>query len=103
METIKKQSIEHSIRENFKIYPESYPLQEANNGISPTEDAISSLVSWVENEFENDNDPSKGSINEWFDIAADTFFNFFELCDGDFDEPGSTLNYLTETINQYKK
>jgi hypothetical protein len=103
METIKQQSIEHSLRENFKIYPENYPLQEVNGGISPTEDAISALVSWVENEFENDNDPIKGSINEWFDIAACAFYDFFELSDGNFDETNDTWNYLIETINQYKK
>lgn len=98
MNAIRKQSIEHSIRENFKLYPESYPLQEANNGISPTDDAISSLADWVEREFKYDETEDKGDLSEWFEIAIGQFIDFFEIKDGDFDEQGETRQYIIDQI-----
>ena len=73
METLQRQSIAQALRENFTAYPESYPI---NDG-SPSEDAISSVVDWVEMNYENDESEDKGRISEWFEIAINNYLDFF--------------------------
>lgn len=92
MKTLLTQSIARSIKENFKAYPESYPT----SGDGPSDDAISSLVNWVEGEFENETeDKDKGTIAEWFEIAIRAYIDFFDFED---QEPGDTYNYCKEQV-----
>ena len=73
MKDLTKQSIQHAIRENFKLYAEDYPLQ----GGSPTDEGISQLVSWVKNEYAAAETEEKGLLSEWFEAAQEAFVNYF--------------------------
>lgn len=101
MNTITKQSIAQSIRENFQAYPDSYPCQSANNGTSATEDAVSALINWVETEYEQSDDEDKGSVGEWFQIAVDSFISYFEICDGDFDDGGEAREHIVNLVKEW--
>jgi hypothetical protein len=96
---IRKQSLKHALRENFRAYPENYPT----SGGGPSEEGISNMVNWVENEYSvPDQGYESESIDEWFDIAIDEYINYFEFQDGDFDESGATLSYVRETVNSFR-
>jgi hypothetical protein len=100
MTTLMQQSIEHSFRENMKIYPGNYPL----SGNGPSDDAIGNLVEWVENGYKYDeNDYSewggKGTIEEWFEIAIRAYIDYFDFED---DEPGDTYTYCKEQVDHVK-
>ena len=73
MKDLTKQSIQHAIRENFKLYEQDYPLQ----GGSPTDEGIAQLVSWVKNEYAIADDEEKGLLSEWFEAAQEAFVNYF--------------------------
>jgi len=102
MKTLMKQSITHSIEENFKLYSEDYPMQSANNGVSPTEESISTLVNWVENTYINTEEEDKGSLDEWFEVAKNAFYDYFELQPSDFEDSNEVWEYLNETVEQYR-
>lgn len=99
MDTLKKQSIAHALRENFKAYSEDYPINDGR----PSDDAIDTFVNWVENEFENDDDPDKGSIKEWFKIAIDNYLSFFDDCFKPETEMGENRKYVIDQVNYTKK
>ena len=99
MKALKKQSIAQSLRENFTAYPENYPLSDGG----PSEDAISQLVNWIENEYQNDEEEDKGTIVEWLEIAIDNYLDYF---DGDFDienESGENREYIVDQVNFLRK
>lgn len=75
MNTITRNAIKDSIKQNFTSYPEDYPTIKGK----PTIDAIGQLVRWVENEHENEESEDKGSIEDWFTAATDAYLSFFNL------------------------
>jgi len=92
MKQITIQSIEASLRENFNNYPESYPT---NDG-SPSEDAISNLLNWIENEYENDESDDRGSIEEWIEICTNYYLNFFDFAQ---EELSENKDYILDQIH----
>lgn len=92
MKQITIQSIEASLRENFTNYPESYPI----NGCSPSEDAISNLLDWIENEHENDQDEDKGTLEEWIEICTNYFIHYFDFKEEEF---GENKAYILDQIH----
>lgn len=103
MTTILKQSIQQSFRENLNLYTEDYPCQEFNNGISPSDDAISNMVNWATNAFENATTEEKGTLEDWIAICAQTMYDFFDYKDGDFDEQNETWNFLISEAKRYSE
>lgn len=97
MKTLKKQSIAQSLRENFTAYPENYPISDGG----PSEDAISQLVNWVENEYQNDED--NGAIDEWFDIAIDEYLSYFDEYFDNEKESGENREYVVDQVNFLRK
>ena len=93
MKQITIQSIEASLRENFNNYPESYPV---NDG-SPSEDAISNLLDWIENEHENDQDEDKGTLEEWIEICTNYFIYYFDFKEEE--ELGENKAYILDQIH----
>ena len=90
MNTLLKQSIRQSIRENFAAYPESYPL----NCGDVSEDAAYSVIHFAENEFDNtpaETPGEKGTKKDWLKICIDEYINYFEL---DYDSVKEYFDYL---------
>lgn len=97
MKTLKKQSIAQSLRENFTAYPEDYPISDG----APSEDAISQLISWVENEYQNDEE--EDTIDEWFDIAVNEYLSYFDEHFEPETEMGENREYVVNQINFLRK
>lgn len=97
MKTLKKQSIAQALRENFAAYPEDYPVSDGG----PSEDAISQLVSWVENEYQNDEE--EDTIDEWFDIAVDEYLSCFDEHFEPETEMGENREFVVDQINFLRK
>lgn len=102
MKDLMKQSISHAITENFKIYEEDYPLQDGG----PTDEGISQLVRWVENEYEANDSEEKGTINEWFEVAKTAISNYFDWNNPylyDEEEREEIWNYIEEQVKHIRK
>lgn len=99
MKALKKQSIAQALRENFTAYPEDYPI---NDG-GPSEDAISQLVGWVENDYQNDEEEDRGTVDEWFDIAVDEYLSYFDEHFEPETEMGENRDYVVDQINFLRK
>ena len=97
MKTLKKQSIAQALRENFTAYPENYPISDGG----PSENAISQLVNWVKNEYQNDED--NGDIDEWFDIAVDEYLSYFDEYFDIENEYGENREYVVDQVNFLRK
>lgn len=97
MKTAVKQSIDHSIREDFKAYPDWYPL----SGYGPSEDAASSIVNWVENNFENSEESEETTLSEWFEVAVDAYLDYFSD-DLEEEELGENRAYIESLIKDYR-
>jgi hypothetical protein len=99
MKTLKKQSIAQALRENFAAYPEDYPVSDGG----PSEDAISQLISWVENEYQNDEEEDRGTIDEWFEIAISSYLDYFDRYFDNENESGENREYVVDQINFLRK
>jgi hypothetical protein len=101
MKAIEKEAIAQAISENVKIYGEDYPVQSANQGVYPTEDACESVARYIDNEYTNNPECEKYIKKEYVDECIDAFYKALELQDGDFDESGSTLNSFNDQVKSY--
>lgn len=104
MKDIRKQSLSHIFRENMIAYPENYPVQLAGvgKGVFWTSDAISSLVTWVELEFEN-SDFEKGkdeTKEQWALVCAQTMYDYLELTDSETCHPNAVWLTLTDEVQE---
>jgi len=89
METILRQSIAQSMRENFQAYPNSYPLNDGD----VSEDAAYNLISRTINEYNNCEDDGKGEVGEWLDICINEYVEYFDL------DRQSVMEYFTYLLS----
>ncbi len=97
MNPFKKQSIEHSVTENFKLYPENYAINSWGiDKTSPSDDTCASIATWIEGNYEVDEDSNKGSKNDWVEICINAYLSY-----EDFDEDGGEVtcyDFLKEGV-----
>lgn len=86
----------------MRMYPEDYPTHEAlGQGVYWTDECVSSLVTWVTNEFNNSIPEEKedSTLLEWAMVCAQEMYDYLGLEDGEFDEfPNETWSSLIEQI-----
>lgn len=93
MDVILIQSIKHSIRENIKAYPESYPLCDGD----VSEDAAYQVINWAKNEFKQYSNEYPNQIEypstekDWINICIDEYIDFFNL---DYDTVKDYFQYI---------
>jgi hypothetical protein len=102
MKAILEQGIRENFTSNMNLYPQDYPTQSSlGQGIYWTDDAVSNLVTWVTNEFNNSIPEEKddSTLIEWAMICAQAMYDHLGLEDGEFDEdPNETWNTLVDQI-----
>lgn len=93
MKTTAKESLKAGLKENFKLYPEDYPIDPGG----PTDEGVYSLAVWLGNTFEQEGGAGD-TIEEWVEVAIETFMSYFEFYDKENDERGDTYRYIKSQV-----
>src|SRR5690606_11047460 len=93
MKPIEKEALKAALKENFKLYPEDYPVDPGG----PIDEGAYSLAVWLGNTFEQEGGAGD-TIEEWIEVAIETFMSYFDFYDKENDERGDTYRYIKSQV-----